>query len=140
MKELIQKHAEKLRFAIVGGCNTFIDFGILFILVGLGFSTIPSNIASTSIALVFSYFANKKFTFKAGTKTTPRQIGLFLGVTLVGLWIIQPIIIELVRLALSHLHLNSYIVLLVGKLFATVATLIWNYILYRKFVFRTVSY
>lgn len=137
MRALIHKHAEKLRFAIVGGCNTFIDFAILFGLVALGFPTIPSNIVSTSIALVFSYFANKKFTFKSGEKSTTKQVALFLTITLIGLWIIQPVIIEIVRMLLSHSHLNSYLTLLIGKLLATVATLIWNYLLYRKFVFST---
>ncbi len=138
MHNLIKKHAEKLRFAIVGGLNTLIDFGILFSLVALGLPTLPSNIISTSVALIFSFFANKSFTFKAGGKISSRQVGLFLGITLVGLWVIQPILIETVQRALASLNLNSFIVLFIGKLIATIATLIWNYLLYRRFVFKKV--
>ena len=36
MEALLKKHAEKLRFAIVGGANTALDFAILFFLVFLG--------------------------------------------------------------------------------------------------------
>lgn len=136
MEKLIKKHADKLRFAIIGGLNTAIDFIVLFALVALGIPTIASNIVSTSTALVFSFFANKTFTFKDNKKSTKKQFGVFLAITLIGLWIIQPIIIEGVRLLIEVWDMNSYIVLLIGKLLATCATLVWNYLLYRKFVFK----
>lgn len=136
MEKLIKKHADKLRFAIIGGLNTAIDFIVLFALVALGIPTIASNIVSTSTALVFSFFANKTFTFKDNKKSTKKQFGVFLTITLIGLWIIQPIIIEGVRLLVEVWDMNSYIVLLIGKLLATCATLVWNYLLYRKFVFK----
>lgn len=136
MQKLLKKHAEKIRFGIVGVANTSIDFVILFALVALGLPTIASNFVSTSVALIFSFFANKKFTFKHEGKNTNRQIILFFAITLFGLWIIQPVIIEGVKLLVSSWFTNKYLVLLIGKLFATVASLIWNYLLYRKFVFK----
>lgn len=134
--ELAKKHAEKIRFALIGGINTAIDFVILFIFVGLGVPTLISNILSTSSALTFSFFANKKFTFKATNKITRSQVLQFLGITLVGLWVIQPVIIFVVKFLMSGLSLNAFVVLFVGKLVATVATLIWNYLLYKNFVFK----
>ena len=136
MRPILKKHAEKLRFGIIGGINTAIDFGILFILVGLGLPSTVGNIISTSIALSFSFFANKSFTFKAEEKITKSQITIFLVITLFGLWVIQPVIIYLVGGLLTTKITNSFVVLFIGKLIATVATLIWNYLLYRKFVFR----
>jgi putative flippase GtrA len=136
MRELAKKHAEKIRFALIGGINTAIDFVILFILIGLGVSTLLSNILSTSSALTFSFFANKKFTFKATNKITRAQVLQFLGITLVGLWVIQPVIIFVVKFLISGLSLNAFVVLFVGKLLATVVTLIWNYLLYKNFVFK----
>lgn len=136
MKPVLQKHASKLRFAIVGIANTGIDFGILFGLVSLGFDKIPANLISTSLAFVFSFFANKSFTFRDPTKTTPRTFGLFIGVTLVGLWLIQPVIISLVYWSVADTSLSSSSSLLVAKLLATIVTLIWNYTLYSKLVFR----
>ena len=136
MRELAKKHAEKIRFALIGGINTAIDFVILFILVGLGVPTLISNILSTSSALTFSFFANKKFTFKATNKITRAQVLQFLGITLVGLWVIQPVIIFVVKFLMSSLNLNTFVVLFIGKLLATVVTLIWNYLLYKNFVFK----
>ena len=137
MKNLIKKHAEKLRFGAVGVVNTALDFGILFVLVKVfKFSTIGGNYISTSIALVFSFFANKKFTFKNNDKTQARQFIVFLVITLVGLWIIQPLIISGIEYIISGFALNSSFKLIIEKLFATVASLTWNYLMYRKFVFN----
>jgi len=136
VEKLLKKHAEKLRFAVVGGLNTAIDFAILFSLVALGLPTITSNFLSTSVALIFSFFANKKFTFRHDDKSTSLQFIYFLIITLFGLWVIQPVIIEGIRLLIGHLITNNFIVLLIGKVLATIASLIWNYLLYRKFVFK----
>jgi putative flippase GtrA len=136
VKNLLKKHAEKVRFGLVGIVNTGIDFGILFVLVALGLPIIASNFVSTSVALVFSFFANKSFTFKHEGKSTTKQIVLFFVITLIGLWIIQPLIIEGVKLATDSFSLNKFFVLLTGKLLATCASLVWNYLLYRKFVFK----
>jgi putative flippase GtrA len=40
-------------------------------------------------------------------------------------------------LAFGNILTNSYIVLFVGKIIATCVTLVWNYLLYRRFVFVT---
>ncbi len=136
MEKLIKKHAEKLRFATVGGINTALDFGILFVLVFLGLDKITSNYISTSIAFVFSFFVNKSFTFQSTGGDTKKQFGLFLVITLFGLWVIQPIIITGVAWILNGLGISDSIVLLIGKLFATAVTLVWNYLLYAKYVFK----
>lgn len=133
MGRLIKKHADKFRFGIVGVANTAIDFGILFSLVALGLPAIVSNFISTSVALVFSFFANKKFTFRHSNKTSARHFATFLVITLFGLWVIQPIIILGVQ---SFVHgFSKSLILFIGKLLATIASLIWNYLMYRKFVF-----
>lgn len=135
MEKLLKKHADKFRFGIVGAINTVIDFGVLFILVNLGLPTIISNFASTSTALIFSFFANKKFTFKDNSKNHKSQIVRFFVVTLFGLWVIQPVIIEGVRLLIVQLSIDQNISLLVGKTLATCTTLVWNYTLYSRTVF-----
>jgi putative flippase GtrA len=138
VKNLIKKHAEKVRFAMVGVAATAIDWGILFALVALGSPSLPSNFVSTSVAMVFSFFSNKSFTFKA-TSVTKRRMFYFVAITVIGLWIIQPIIIEGVNLLMSPLANNKYIVLFLGKGLATVASLTWNYLMYKKFVFKKQS-
>ncbi len=156
MKKLPKELAEKIRFVIVGVINTAIDFGILFILVAMGLPTIASNFVSTSVAMVFSFFANKSFTFKDTSQKNVKHIALFLIITIFGLWVIQPIIILGVNLLLGSWFTEScmvglfgdllgswfkasYLVLFIGKALATIASLMWNYLMYRKYVFSKKS-
>lgn len=135
LKNLISKSSDKIRFILVGSTNTAIDFAVLFFLTSIGLSDLTSNFISTSVALTFSFFANKKFTFQDKTDDKLQFIR-FLTVTLVGLWIIQPLIIELTKMGLNSIINNSKIILFIGKLLATGFTLIWNYLLYKKFVYK----
>ena len=118
------KNRQKIRFLLVGGTNTAIDFGLLFILNTLGLPHVLSNTISTGVAFIFSFFANRNFTFSANSGNIKKQMTLFIIVTLFGLWVIQPIIISLI----SNL--------LVGKIIATAVTLVWNYLFYSRLVFK----
>lgn len=137
MQEIAKKHADKLRFTIVGSINTVIDFSILFALTTL--FNVPKELAnfiSTFVAFLFSFFANKKYTFKSTSKNLKRQFLLFTVVTLFGLWVIQTIIIAAITPAFTNLGVNKPAALLISKLIATVASLIWNYTLYSRVVFK----
>lgn len=136
MQELIKKHAEKLRFAVVGGANTALDFALLFIFVGLGLNSIAANYISTSIAFVFSFFVNKSFTFKSKGGNVKKQFAIFLAVSIIALWVIQPILIVIVTAVLSPFGWNESVVLFIAKLVATVGSLVWNYVFYSKLVFK----
>ena len=136
MEKLLKKHAEKLRFAVVGVANTALDFAVLFLLVGTGLDRIPANFVSTAVAFIFSFFVNKSFTFKSTGGNAKKQFVLFILITVFSLWVIQPIVIVAVSWLLAGLNLNSGVVLFIAKLFATVASLIWNYIFYSRFVFK----
>ena len=136
MESLLKKHETKLRFLLVGGTNTLIDFALLFILTALGVNKIVANIISTGIAFIFSFFANRQFTFKDSNKNVKRQFLYFTVITLFGLWIIQPLVILFVTNILSSTSLNDQLTLFIGKVIATVVSLIWNYLFYSKLIFK----
>jgi len=152
VKNLIKKHAEKIRFGIVGIAATAIDWVILFTLVVLGSPSIASNFVSTSVAMVFSFFTNKSYTFKTDN-VTRKHFVYFIIITIVGMWVIQPLIIQSIEWALGPWFTEScpmrlaaeilgtwfkpnYAVLLIAKGIATAASLTWNYLMYRRFVFN----
>lgn len=137
--ERLKKHAEKIRFAIVGGANTALDFLLLFIFVALGLNSIAANYLSTGIAFIFSFFVNKSFTFKSKGGNVKKQFALFLLVTIFGLWVIQPIVIIGVTAAITPFGWNESVVLFIAKLVATIASLIWNYLFYSRLVFKKVG-
>ena len=134
--EHLRKHAQKIRFGIVGLANTALDFAILFILVALGLDKIPANYVSTGISFIFSFFVNKSFTFKSKSGNVKKQFAYFVVITMIGLWVIQPIIIGGVSALLANTGWASAAVLLIAKLIATVASLIWNYLFYSRLVFK----
>jgi len=137
--ELLKKHAEKIRFGIVGIANTALDFALLFLLVALGLDKIPANYVSTGISFIFSFFVNKSFTFKSKSGNVKKQFALFIIITIIGLWVIQPLIITGVSALLVNTGWASAIILFVAKIIATIASLIWNYLFYSRLVFKKIE-
>jgi putative flippase GtrA len=133
---IIKNKKTKLRYVLVGAMNTLIDFGLLLTLHSLGLPTLAANIISTTSAFCFSFFANKKFTFKTTGANVKRELVLFVIVTLIGLWGLQNLIIWLAQPLLNELQLHDSLRLIIAKAFASVGTLIWNYVLYSKVVFK----
>lgn len=131
-----------LRFILVGITNTAIDFGLLFALRALGMPLIPANMISTGVALIFSFFANRSFTFGAvggGRRAAVPQAVKFLAITLFGLWVLQPLVLLLGQTLLHGLSLHggwqAGAALLASKLAATVVSMTWNYLMYDRVVF-----
>lgn len=136
MEQLLKKHGQKIRFVIVGGANTVLDFALLFLFVNLGINKFVANYLSTSISMIFSFFVNKSFTFKHKEGNAKKQFILFLAITIAGLWVIQPIVIWIVTGMISPFLDNSQVILFIAKVIATGASLVWNYLLYSKLVFK----
>lgn len=134
--ELVKKHAQKIRFGIVGLANTALDFILLFLFVSLGLDKIPANYLSTGLSFIFSFFVNKKFTFRSKGGNAKKQFVIFLLVTMFGLWVIQPLVIAGVSALLISTGWSSAIILFVAKVIATVASLVWNYLFYSRLVFK----
>ena len=132
----MRNKAQLARFGIVGAANTALDFGLLFILKALGLPVEFANIASTTIAFLFSFFANKKYTFKTNGTNLVREMILFVVVTLTGLWVLQTIVITLTHGPLTAITGNTDIALFISKLLATVVSLTWNYLFYSRLVFK----
>ncbi len=141
-------------FGLVGILNTLIDFGILNVLhFHAGLNLITSNLLSTTVAMVFSFFANRHVVFRGQTgQPVWRQAGLFWIVTASGLYILQSSIIWLcshplasATASVAHfLHvivpLSSTFITVNGiKAIATVTSLAWNYFFYKRVVFAHTS-
>ncbi len=137
MKDLLNKHRKIVRFGLIGGANTAIDFGILFILKQLGLQIVMSNIISTTVAFLFSFILNKNYAFESKDGNVRREFVLFVLVTLFGLWVIQNIIIWLAMPILTGFSLDENTALLFAKLAATAVSMVWNYLLYDRLVFVT---
>lgn len=140
------------RFALVGAFNTGLDFAILNALVfGFSLPKIGANIISSSIAMVASYVLNHRFVFRSDKAHSTRLFVTFIVITAVGLYILQNLVLYFfshVFTAPAHLlyefadwlmpgvFTKEFAELNFAKALATVASLLWNYVLYSRFVFK----
>lgn len=138
------------KFGIIGILNTALDFSIFNILTGmLNFGIIQGNIISTTASMLFSFSANKKLVFKSGNNPLVKQAIIFFAVTAFGLYVLQLGTITLltqvwlapVSLGLAIAHFlgiaghDQFLAKNGAKAVASVVSLVWNYIMYKKVVF-----
>jgi putative flippase GtrA len=155
----IAKHRVN-RFGILGAVNTLLDITLLNIL-RITTHTLSSqsgklvllNIISASSVAVFSFFMNKKFVFQK-QDTHHTKVWLFIGVTLSGIFILQSLVISIslplvkpfaqflqttcINLKLPVLAKAnlSFFSSNLAKIIATAITMVWNYTLYKKLIFK----
>lgn len=135
-KKSIEIGGKPLRFVIVGVVNTIVDFGIMNVLKLIGLPTIVANTISTGVAMVCSFFLNKKYTFRDAGDNYARQVILFFVFTMIGIWGIQNGAIYLITKYLPHFGLSDQLFANAAKLLASVFSLTWNYLTYNRFVFK----
>ena len=154
-----------VRFMIVGGINTTVDFAVLNILVLVGFTrsfflfgqeflvAVPLGILA---AMVNSFLWNRVWVFSDTNQRgkTIRQVVLFVIVTIISVFIIQQILVNVLYYnvftsgntlflnltesiaAFVPFDIGSTLTLLnLAKLIATVASITINFLSYRYIVF-----
>lgn len=127
------------RFASVGVVNTLVDFGLFLLFVGLGLPAVPANLLSTSAGMAVSFAGNRRFVF-GSTGDRRRELVLFVLVCGAGVWLIQPAVILGADAALSAgAGLSALVIAPVSKATAIVVAAVWNFLLYRRLVFRATA-
>lgn len=152
----VRELAQVSRFGLIGIINTAIDFALLNIISRtFNVSDLVANIPATAVAMIFSFFANRMFVFRAGdsNKSIGRQALEFFPITMIGMFVIQSAVIYFLEsiwtwpvdfvlqisgaIGLLNIVDQQFIVTNVVKVVATVASLSWNYIMYKKVVFKS---
>lgn len=57
-----------LRFAISGGLNTLVGFGVIFLLMSAGMHPVLANVLGYTVGFIQSFFFSKKFVFRSNGK------------------------------------------------------------------------
>lgn len=140
LKKLIKQFS---KFVIVGGINTGIDFLILNLLIHLtGINSGPElfllNSTSFSIAVINSYFMNKRWTFQDKTKAEqiPIRFSAFFIISVIGLVINGLVLTSITTYIPAPFGLSAVLWANVAKLMATGFSLVWNFVGYKLFVFK----
>lgn len=129
------------KFGAVGAFNSFLDWGILNLLIaltdiatGFGFSAFKG--ISFIVASFSSYFWNKHWTFGAEKKSDTTEVGKFTTVTIIG-FLLNIGLASLIVFVFSSKNLVSPERLAnIAALSATLISLVWNFLGYKFIVFK----
>lgn len=132
------------KFFIVGIINTGIDFAILnteILVTGItsGSMLIFLNVFSFSVAVVNSYYMNKYWTFedkRPDGEKAPVKFSQFIGVSIVGISINSLIVYGFTTFVPILFGFSPQLWINVAKIIATGASLVWNFIGYKLWVFK----
>lgn len=140
-----------VRFVAVGTFNTLFDFAILnFLVFAFNLNNIIANSISVSIAMGFSYILNNFVVFNQKNEEHTRKLLSFIVVTGFGMFILQnltifvftnyvtwpaDIVLRLFNLANIDLS-REFIILNTAKVIGTAVNMTWNFLMYKKFVFK----
>ena len=131
MKKFLLKYKAEIKFVMVGGFNTVVDFVIYGLLTNLvGIEVVVANMISTAIVLTISFGLNYKFVWeskKSKRETAPK----FVAVSLFSAWVIQSGVIWIVVSMFGEGEMMN----LVAKVVGIGAGTISNYLGY-KYIFR----
>ena len=117
-----------IRFIVVGGIATIIDFVCLYIFKEfLNFNVILANTLSFTISVIYNYIASIKYVFDVDkNKNRKIQFIVFIVFSILGL-----ILNNLILYLLTN-KLNIYY--LISKIIATLFVMIFNFVTRKKFL------
>ena len=111
-----------IKFAIVGVTNLIVDFTIFFSLISFDFwkkHYLGANFTAFCVAVIWSFYINKKWTFRNHDKNYSAQYIKFFAVSFIGLLLAELILYIFVDiLLLAHIW---------GKLTAVFLIYFWNF-------------
>lgn len=122
-----QRIKEIALFIIVGAITFIVDYGLLYIFTTWAeWYYLYSNAVAFTAAVLLNYWLCVAFVFTGAKKQTKKSATIFIGSSVIGLFLNQLCMWFLVDI------LSMYYML--AKIFATIIVMIWNYIMKRKAV------
>ena len=143
-----QRFFEIIRFLLVGGLSTILDYattyGLGILLIGFWFNAAVSNTVGHIVGLLVNFFLSVVFVYKQVKNKEEsksfKAFALFVLVDIIGL--LATILVMTLQdeffpvVYVKILGLNIDIIWLLCKCLMTLVCLIWNYIGRKKFIFK----
>lgn len=119
---------ELITYIIVGGLTTLVNFVVYFACTSANLHYLVANVISWVVAVLFAYFANRKYVFKSETNSQKTEFIQFVSLRAVTLIVESILLFVFVQL----LFMNENI----AKIVVSVVTVIGNYVFCKFLIFK----
>ena len=129
------------KFLAIGALNTFLDLGVLNILILFTGVAVGSQYSlfkgiSFAVATVNSYFWNKYWTFGSQNSANAKEFAQFFAVSIIGLGFNLGAASLVVNFFGAPAGISPELWANIGAVSATLVSLVWNFIGYKVVVFK----
>jgi len=124
--KIINKYKKEIKFLITGGSSTLLDY-VIYMLLSNSINISVSKVISMSIASIYSYFINKKWTFTNKEKVSLWQVSKF---------VICQVINIAVNTTTNYLIYNLCGNRTIAFIIATGVAMVVNFLIQNYFVFK----
>lgn len=126
MRDFLKRNISFLKFCIVGGCSTLIDF-VIYYALSMKVHLLVAKTISMCCSMVFSYFLNKTWSFSSKTSDVKSEVPKYILVQIVNL---------LINVSTNYLTFEVTKNKILAFVVATGLAMIVNYLLQRVYVFK----
>ncbi len=129
LKKIIEGKSNIIQFSkyiIIGGTSALCELMLFTIFQIIGMSIFISNISSVIISTIINYLLNKFWAFKSQTRSI-KSLVLYIGLFIFNITFSSQFIV-----LLSNVGVKS----IVAKFISMILITCWNFILYKKVVFK----
>lgn len=128
MKKYINLFLQLIKFGIVGGISTLLDYGLMLLFAEVfGIFYLLSSTLSYTISLVFNYIASMRYVFRGREDMNKlKEFLIFTVLCLMGLGINQLVLWLIVEYAGIDYRIS--------KIGATGVVMIWNFVTRKLFL------
>ena len=128
MMKIFKKYKEPLLYIVFGIATTLVNFVAYFLLSKLGITTAISTILAWLLSVIFAFFTNRKYVFKAEKNGFFNQLFSFFSMRIAT----GAIDVLIMILFVDVLEFNDLLI----KLLSNVLVIILNYIFSKFLVFK----
>ena len=116
------------RYLVTGFSSAGFEFTLLYVFRGIaGLSVIAANTAALSIVFWFNFLMNRLWAFKSKMKLS-KQLPMYLA-----LFVFNIVVSDLIMYLLTDMLQIQY---LLAKVFSIGAVVSWNFVLYKKVIYK----
>jgi len=136
------------RYSIVGFVSTSIDYGLLNVLTHIvGLPLVVSNILSASVLSLLSYILNRNVVFRDKAHDELKTLVLYFASVAIGIFVLQSAVLFVLgngvlegvynSIGVKDNALNELLATNTAKVIAGFGTMVWNFLVQRRFVFES---